>query len=104
MKPSAKPPILIDRLLGGTQPAGYAVQARNHNAVAAAVAQSRADWGVAIRGVADNAELGFLPLTEEQYDFVVPKSRCERPVIELLRDLLNDSGIRKQLAEMGFIV
>ena len=37
---------LIDRLLAGTRPAGYAVQPRNHNAVAAAVLQERADWGV----------------------------------------------------------
>jgi len=28
---------LIDRLLGGVRPRGYAVQPRNHNAVAAAV-------------------------------------------------------------------
>ena len=67
--------ILIDRLLGGAQPPGYAVQARSHNAVAAAVAQGRADWGVAIEWVARQAGLGFLPLEEEQYDFVVPKCR-----------------------------
>jgi putative molybdopterin biosynthesis protein len=30
--------ILIDRLLQGAQPIGYAVQPRSHNAVAAAVA------------------------------------------------------------------
>ena len=31
--------VLIDRLLGGVKPRGYAVQPRNHNAVAAAVAR-----------------------------------------------------------------
>ena len=44
--------ILIDRLLAGARPRGYAVQASNHNAVAAAVAQGRADWGLAIESVA----------------------------------------------------
>ena len=44
--------LLIDRMLGGAQPPGYAVQARNHNAVVAAVRQGRADWGVAISAVA----------------------------------------------------
>src|SRR5262249_44849128 len=34
--------VLIDRLLGGVRPRGYAVQPRNHNAVAAAVVQRRA--------------------------------------------------------------
>ena len=40
--------VLIDRLLGGARPAGYSNQPRSHNAVAAAVAQGRADWGIAI--------------------------------------------------------
>ena len=63
--------ILIDGLLQGARPAGYALQPRSHNAVAAAVAQGRADWGVAIQRVADQHGLDFLPLAFEQYDFVV---------------------------------
>ena len=43
---------LIDRLLEGVKPAGYAVQPRNHNAVAAAVSQGRADWGVTLDTIA----------------------------------------------------
>ena len=44
--------VLIDGLLGGGRPPGYAVEPRSHNAVAAAVAQGRADWGLAIEPVA----------------------------------------------------
>ncbi len=40
--------ILIDRLLGAARPDGYWNQPRSHNAVAAAVAQNRADWGMTI--------------------------------------------------------
>ena len=83
--------ILIDRLLAGARPTGYAIQPRSHNAVAAAVAQGRADWGVAIRRVADQAGLGFLPLTHEQYDFVVPKSASTRPAVQAFRQLLRDA-------------
>lgn len=93
--------ILIDRLLGGAKPRGYPVQSRSHNAVAAAVAQGRADWGVAIRGVADLAGLGFLPLTEERYDFVVPQSRIDRPPVRELRRLLADPSVRQKLARLG---
>jgi len=96
--------ILIDGLLEGTQPTGYAVQSRSHNAVAAAVAQGRADWGVAIRGVADQANLGFLPLTEEHYDFVVPKARMERPAIRALQELLAREDVQRQLTSMGFLL
>jgi putative molybdopterin biosynthesis protein len=94
--------ILIDRLLGGAQPPGYPVQARSHNAVAAAVAQGRADWGVAIESVARSGGLGFLPLEDEQYDFVVPKARRDRPAVRAFRELLGDPAVRKQLAAMGF--
>src|SRR5205823_556347 len=44
--------VLIDQLLGAARPPGYAIEARSHNAVAAAVQQGRADWGVAIQTVA----------------------------------------------------
>jgi hypothetical protein len=44
------------------------LQARSHNAVAAAVAQGRADWGVAIAPVARDYGLGFLPLIEEHVE------------------------------------
>ncbi len=67
--------ILIDRLLGAARPNGYAVQPRSHTAVAAAVAQGRADWGVAIEDAARQKQLGFLPLTEEHYDFAVPAAQ-----------------------------
>src|SRR5690606_32526578 len=51
--------VLIDKLLGGKRPPGYANQPRSHNAVAAAIAQGRADWGIAIEPVARLYELKF---------------------------------------------
>jgi putative molybdopterin biosynthesis protein len=63
--------ILIDGLLQGAKPPGYWNQPRSHNAVAAAVAQGRADWGIAIRQVAEANGLGFIPLGPEHYDFAV---------------------------------
>lgn len=94
--------ILIDQLLAGAQPPGYAVQSRSHNAVAAAILQKRADWGVAIQTVAEQAGLGFLPLQDEQYDFVVPRSRAERPAIKAFCALLADEAVGRELAELGF--
>jgi len=57
---------VVDRLLGGVRPAGYAVQPRNNHAVAAAVLQGRADWGVTLDVIAESAGLEFLPLQEER--------------------------------------
>jgi putative molybdopterin biosynthesis protein len=92
---------LIDRLLDGARPEGYAVQPRNHNAVAAAVAQERADWGVTLDIVARGAGLGFLPVQEERYDFVVPVSRADRPGVVAFRTLLDDPATRAALARLG---
>jgi putative molybdopterin biosynthesis protein len=96
--------VLIDRLLGGTRPAGYAHQARNHNAIAAAIAQRRADWGVAIECVARQAGLEFLPVTEEQYDFVVPAARSRRGAVRAFRDLLAEAGTQQALSRLGCAV
>jgi putative molybdopterin biosynthesis protein len=70
--------------------------------VAATVAQGRADWGVAIRTVAQQYGLGFLPLRAEHYDFVIPKNRALRaPVVRFL-SLLQDPAVRASLQQIGF--
>jgi putative molybdopterin biosynthesis protein len=92
---------LVDRLLDGVKPKGYAVQPRNHNAVAAAVSQGRADWGVTLDTIATNARLGFLPLQEERYDFVVPQSRANRVGVAAFKKLLSEPSTRDALARLG---
>ncbi len=67
-----------------------------------AVAQGRADWGVAIDTVARQYGLGFIPLQEEQYDFVVPTARLQRPAIRAFRALLDDAQVRADLRALGF--
>lgn len=94
--------ILIDRLLGGAKPDGYWNQPRSHNAVAAAVAQKRADWGVTIAPVAQAAGLGFLPLAEEHYDFVLVSARKDRPAVQALLQALQMDEVRDALAKAGF--
>jgi putative molybdopterin biosynthesis protein len=94
--------VLVDRLLGDRRPRGYGVQTRSHNAVAAAVQQRRADWGVAINTIALQYGLGFIPLTQEQYDFVIPTARLDRNAVRLFCEILADRGVRAELARMGF--
>ncbi len=92
---------LIDRLLNGARPVGYAVQPRNHNAVAAAVVQRRADWGVTLDTIARSSGLGFIPVQHEQYDFVTPKSRAERPGVQAFRACLRHPRTRAALIDLG---
>ena len=94
--------ILIDGLLGESRPPGYTSQTKSHNAVATAVSQNRADWGVAIDTVAREYSLGFVPLKDEQYDFLIPESRQERSAVRAFCELLANPQIQNELTEIGF--
>ena len=95
--------ILIDQLLGERRPPGYPYEPRSHFAVAAAVSQGRADWGVTIETVARQAGLRFQTLQAEYYDFAIPADRWDRPAIRVLRELLADRGsVRAELTKLGF--
>lgn len=96
--------VLIDRLLSGVRPAGYGIQPRNHHAVAAAIAQGRADWGMTLDTIARGAGLSFLPVQHEQFDFVVPLRREQRPGVVAFRALLAEPSTREALARLGMRV
>lgn len=93
--------VLIDKLLSGVRPPGYANQPKSHNAVAASVAQGRADWGVAIEPVARMYGLGFLPLAPEHYDFLVVEARRHRPAVQAFLDALRDEATRAKIRAIG---
>jgi putative molybdopterin biosynthesis protein len=96
--------VITDKLLGDRRPPGYGIQTKSHNAVAAAVRQGRADWGVAIDTIARQYGLAFIPLQEERYDFVVPKTRLERAAVRKFRALIEDAAVRERLRALGFHV
>lgn len=94
--------VLIDGLLGAARPPGAHVEAKSHNAVAAAVTQGRADWGIAIEHVAKG--LGFIPMRDEEYDFFIPRARLDRPAVQAFLALLKEPGTRAGLAGLGMTV
>jgi putative molybdopterin biosynthesis protein len=95
--------ILIDQILEDRRPPGYPYEPRSHYAVAAAIAQGRADWGVLIETVAREAGLRFRPITAEDYDFVIPADRWDQPAVKALRDVLaRGSDLRDKLETLGF--
>ncbi|MGP9819322.1 molybdopterin biosynthesis protein [Salinarimonas sp. NSM] len=94
--------ILLDGLLAGARPDGYWNQPRSHNAVAAAVVQGRADWGLAIAPVAEAYGLGFLPLAEEHYDFALVEARRERRGVAAFLAALAAPETDAALRALGF--
>jgi putative molybdopterin biosynthesis protein len=93
--------VLVDQLLAGARPPGYANQPKSHNAVAAAIAQGRADWGLAIEPVAKLYGLGFLPVAPEHYDFLLVEKRRERPAVQAFLAALRDPTTRARITALG---
>jgi putative molybdopterin biosynthesis protein len=93
--------VLIDQLLAGARPPGYANQPKSHNAVAASIEQNRADWGIAIAPVAKLYGLGFLPVAPEHYDFLLVESRRDRPAVQAFLAALRDDATRARIIALG---
>ncbi len=91
---------------------GYWSEAKTHTAVAAAVAQGRADVGVGIRYAADMYGLDHITIGWERYDFLVNTASLNRPALarflEYLRggarDVIADLPGYRPLDDMGAIV
>ena len=99
----AKPASTFAERAPGKRPPGYANQPKSHNAVAAAVAQGRADWGVAIEAVARMYGLAFLPLAPEHYDFLLVEAKRERPAVQAFLAALRDPEVRARISALGMV-
>jgi putative molybdopterin biosynthesis protein len=93
--------VLVDQKLAGARPPGYANQPKSHNAVAAAIAQGRADWGFAIEPVARMYGLSFLPVAPEEYDFIVVDTARHKPGVAAFLESLRDETTRNRIRALG---
>lgn len=93
--------VLIDKLLDGARPPGYANQPKSHNAVAVTIGQKRADWGVGIEPVARLYGLGFIPVAPEHFDFLVARARRERPAVRAFLEALGSAVVRERISALG---
>lgn len=94
---------LLQRLGLDESPKGYGQQVKSHNAVAAAIGQGRADWGIAVDSVAKKYGLKTISLCEEHYDFVTRTDLVELQSIQSFKRLLQEEQIQTQLRDFGFL-
>ncbi|MEM4614385.1 MAG: molybdopterin biosynthesis protein [Desulfurococcaceae archaeon] len=70
---------------------GYTYEVKTHTAVAIAIKHGKADAGVAVGYVADIHDLDFIPITWEEFDFLVLRNKLKKgevkKFIEALRNL-----------------
>ncbi|MCB1521933.1 MAG: helix-turn-helix transcriptional regulator [Hyphomicrobiaceae bacterium] len=75
--------------------------ARTEGDVAAAVADGRADAGLAIEAVARHYRLGFVPLVTERYDLVIWRRSAFEPAIQNLLAFGRSEAFAERAAQFG---
>ena len=79
---------------------GYSQEEYTHLGVAAAVASGRADCGLGIAAAAQALDLDFIPLFQERYDLVIPKTHAGSDLLTPLFGLLADSAFRGAVTQL----
>lgn len=72
-----------------------------HDAVAAAIATGAADVGPGLCAAAVAWNLDFIPLGDERYDLVMPRSELESPRLEPILAALHSTDFRKTAATLA---
>lgn len=80
---------------------GYWNEAKSHNAVAIAIKNGIADVGIGIKTVARLYNLDFIPIAEENYDFLIRRSSMRKGAVEEFLRILRE--FRSKLNELDGI-
>lgn len=81
--------------------AGYQDTVSTHWAVGLRVLRGEADAGLATRAVATALSLGFVPLTRERFDLIVPKDTYFKPAIQALLETVRSARFQRGLERLG---
>ena len=93
--------LLVDRGMKLTDIALIEAPARTEADVAAAVADGRADAGLAIEAVARQYRLGFVPLVQERYDLVVWRRSAFEPPVQKLLAFARTDAFKERAKQLG---
>jgi len=104
-EPGAEARRVLDRELGGAgidvaEVPGYQTMAAGHLQVADAVAAGLADAGVACEPAALAYGLGFVPLTAERFDLVIPAGQAGSREVQALIKVLGSRWLLDQLTSL----
>jgi putative molybdopterin biosynthesis protein len=81
---------------------GYEREEYTHMNIASAIASSNADTGLAIRAAAVALDLDFIPVAEERYDLILPKTFLDDPkVLALLQTIRKNEEFHRTVASLG---
>jgi putative molybdopterin biosynthesis protein len=79
---------------------GYEREEYTHLGVAAAISSGRADCGLGIASAAQALDLDFIPLFQERYDLVIPKSHAEGDLLAPLFDVIHAQAFKDAVSKL----
>jgi molybdate-binding protein/DNA-binding transcriptional regulator YhcF (GntR family) len=77
---------------------GYMDEKMTHSDISRTIAEGQADIGLGLEASAQTFGLGFIPLTHERYDLVIPAPSMEIPAIRALAVWLSSHEVRETFA------
>jgi putative molybdopterin biosynthesis protein len=80
---------------------GYENEEYTHTAVAAQIAGGNADAGMGIYAAAKIFDLDFIPITNEEYDFLVKTNTLSQPSVQAFLEILRSDTLKSSLEDLG---
>ncbi|HIC89429.1 MAG TPA: GntR family transcriptional regulator [Anaerolineae bacterium] len=80
---------------------GYDREVTTHTGVARAIAEGRAHVGIGIQAAAAAYDLGFVPLTQERYDLIIPEETWNRPELQAVIVVVRSHSFRTTVQALG---
>jgi molybdate-binding protein/DNA-binding transcriptional regulator YhcF (GntR family) len=80
---------------------GYEIEKDTHLAVAMSILHGAADVGMGIQASAISCNLGFIPITQEKFDLVIPIANYRSKLFEPLLKIIQSQEFKQIVNEMG---
>ena len=80
---------------------GYENEEFTHTAVAAGIKNGNADMGLGIASAAKMYDLDFIPVCNEEYDFLVNEDAVENESVKLFFKILESEEFKERLEKLG---
>ena len=80
---------------------GYRNEVKSHREGAYRIVCNVADAALGLRAVAEAYDLGFVPIATARCDLVIPGDMRRHPTVKILQDVLQSSGLRKEIDAIG---
>ncbi|MEZ5335612.1 MAG: substrate-binding domain-containing protein [Methanolobus sp.] len=77
---------------------GYNSGSKTHRSVCDAVKSGKADIGFGLRAAAEEAEMEFIPVAEDEFDFLIRKDLLEIKEVQKFLEVLSSEEFSKKLA------